>query len=132
MRPLSFGFAAESSIDRAVHRAALGMPYAVALLKDVSGSGVAPTDLTGRSERGGERDQRRPSRGDPRMSCHLAVLEDRQPAEVAWTSRPIERILAPLVIVCETAGRTTTTDTCSQHNRASRRGGKLELRARSP
>ena len=71
---------------------------------------------------------------DPARRADLAVLADRDLAEVAMDVHPDEAHLHLLLVACERegGGQTTQTDTCSQHTRAGRRGGHEQRRAHSP
>ena len=57
------------------------------------------------------------------------VLDDRDLAEVAVDVEPItlSPLLPSFVVGRRTGGQTTPTDSCSQHNRASRRGGHRKV-----
>ena len=71
---------------------------------------------------------------DPAGRTHPAALRDRDLAEVAMHVHPDEphRSLPPRLRHGKPAGEATTTDTCSQHTRAGRRGGHEQRRAHSP
>jgi hypothetical protein len=77
------------------------------------------------AEAPGEELERRRRRLDPTRRYDLAVLRERDLAEVAVDVQTDCSHLNSLLAIDErrSGGQTTQTDSCSQHNQASRRGG---------